>query len=736
MSSKLFVAVLVVVLAHASPASAQSQCPQPVALFESVTNNVQVVAVSAQAPIRPARRTAVCAGDRVSVGDNSRAVLLVLSSNTPLALDQNTVLVITAATAGQGDTIDLLEGALLFLTRVRRAFQIRTPFVNAAIEGTEFVVRVLNDRTVITVFEGAVRASNDFGNVLVGPGQQAEAVKGQAPQLLVTVRPRDAVQWALHFQPVLAGDTLEQLEAVPAASQDARFFARRAALLLGAGQLDEARADLDRGQALDAANADVLALRAIVAVALNDPIGALDNGRAAVERAPQSPSARLAHSYALQAGFRLDEARATLEQAARDNPKDGAVWARLAELRLMLSDIGGAADAAGQAVAMAPLNARVHVVQGFVELARSSPGPARTAFDRAIELDSSDPQARLGLGLARIRTGNLAEGRSHFEMATALDPGNALVRSYLGKAYFEERRAPLAGEQFDLAKALDANDPTSRFYDAIRKQTLNRPVEALQDLTEAIRLNDGRAVYRSRFLLDQDLAARNASLGRIYRDLGFGQLALVQGWRSLEADPGDHSGHRFLADTYSVLPRHEVARVSELLQSQLLQPLSATPVPPRLGEADLFFLAGTGPDALAFNEFNPLFTRDGVTAQLSGVAGGTGLFADEATVSGLWKRVAFSAGQFHYQTDGFRANNFQDRDTYNAFVQTQVTGSTSIQAEIRGEDLRVGDITLLFDPRAFSPAESTRIESSTAASASGTHSMLVHKWLPPFTVTI
>ena len=193
-----------------------------------------------------------------------------------------------------------------------------------------------------------------------------------------------------------------------------------------------------------------------------------------------------------------------------------------------------------------------------------------------------------------------------------------------------------------------------------------------------------------------------------------GSWRWYKGWRSLEADPGDHSGHRFLADTYSVLPRHEVARVSELLQSQLLQPLSATPVPPRLGEADLFFLAGTGPDALAFNEFNPLFTRDGVIAQVSGVAGGTGLFADEATVSGLWKRVAFSAGQFHYQTDGFRANNFQDRNTYNAFVQTQVTGSTSIQAEIRGEDLTLGDVRLLFDPRNFSTGESTRVESTTA----------------------
>ena len=47
-------------------------------------------------------------------------------------------------------------------------------------------------------------------------------------------------------------------------------------------------------------------------------------------------------------------------------------------------------------------------------------------------------------------------------------------------------------------------------------------------------------------------------------------------------DPGDYSGHRFLADTYSALPRYDVARVSELLQAQLLQPINITPVQPQL----------------------------------------------------------------------------------------------------------------------------------------------------------
>ena len=104
-----------------------------------------------------------------------------------------------------------------------------------------------------------------------------------------------------------------------------------------------------------------------------------------------------------------------------------------------------------------------------------------------------------------------------------------LIRSYLGKAYYEEKRPELDGREYAIAKELDPNDPTPWFYDAIRKQTINQPVEALHDLQTAIELNDNRAVYRSKLMLDSDLAARSASLARIYSDLGFQQRALVEG---------------------------------------------------------------------------------------------------------------------------------------------------------------------------------------------------------------
>jgi hypothetical protein len=175
----------------------------------------------------------------------------------------------------------------------------------------------------------------------------------------------------------------------------------------------------------------------------------------------------------------------------------------------------------------------------------------------------------------------------------------------------------------------------------------------------------------------------------------------VEGWKSVSYDPADFSGHRFLADSYSALPRHEIARVSELLQSQLLQPLNITPVQPHLAESNLFILDGAGPADLSFNEFNPLFNRDRLALQLSGVAGSHGTLGDEVVVSAVQGKLSLSAGQFHYETDGFRENNDQKQNIYNLFAQVQLSAKTSVQAEFRYKDIEKGDLELRFDPENF-----------------------------------
>lgn len=671
-----------------TPATAAT-CPRWVAKAVSVQGSVLAQRMGEERPLPAKLNDTFCPGDKIRVEEGGRAVLL-LSNETFLRLDQNTTIRFYEPEKERNFLLDLLDGAAYFISRTPKGFKCTTPYMNAGVEGTEFLLAVAGGRTFLSIFEGTVLAENAFGTLRLAGGQSAVAEEGKPPVVRIDARPRDAVQWTLYYPPVLPPGPPEPSPGTPGEWQS------RVSRLLAVGRVDEAGAEI--GEVLEKTPGDstALALQSVIAVAQNDKEKARSLGRKAVETDPRSPSARIALSYAQQAGFDLAGARASAEEAVRLEPGNALAWARLSELRMSFGDLDEALEAANRAVRLDPDLSRAHSVLGFAHLAQIRTAASREAFEKAIVLDPADPLPRLGLGLARIREGDLAGGRTEIEIAASLAPNHSLVRSYLGKAYYEEKRDKPASSQLGMAKELDPNDPTPWFYDAIRKQTLNRPVEALQDLQRSISLNGNRAVYRSRLLLDDDLAARSASLGRIYDDLGFRQLALVEGWKSVHTDPANYSAHRFLADSYSALPRHQIARLSELLQSQLLQPLNVNPVQPSLGQKNFFILEGSGPSSPSFNEFNPLFLRNRLALQASGVVGSQDTFGEEVVQSGLWNRFSYSLGQFHFQTDGFRENDDQTQNIYNVFAQASLSHKTSVLAEYRAFDIDQGDLELDF----------------------------------------
>ena len=722
----LLLALVVVAMPVVAAAAA---CEDPVATVVSVQGGVEGRRAGEAQWVVVHLGDQFCLADAIRVGERSRAGLR-LRNDSVLRLDQHTTLTFVDARDPAVSWIDLLRGAAHFVSRFPRSLKILTPFVNGTVEGTEFWVEVGADRTLLGVFAGRVVADNPQGTLTLGSGQAAMATAGQAPTPVAVVRPRDRVAWTLHYPSVLdhrpeqfpdvpgqtwpgmvrrsiaayrAGDVataFASLEPPPPGVTDPGFFTYRALLLLSVGRLDEARADIGRALSLRATDPEALALESTIAVVQGRDDEALREADRAVVADPRAAGARVARSYAHQARADLDAALADMREAVGLDPQSALTWARLAEILLATGRLQEARRAADRAVDLAPSLSRPYGVLGFVLLAQLHFAAAQAAFERAVVLGQADPLPRLGLGLARIRQRDLEGGRREIEVAASLDPGNALVRSYLGKAYYEEKRDGAAAEELETAKGLDPNDPTPWFYDALRKQTVNRPVEALQDVQTAIALNDNRAVYRSSFFLEEDQAARMTELGRVYDDLGFQQLALTEGSKSVNVDPGSHSAHRFLADSYSVLPRHEVARVSELLQAQMLQPLNLVPVQPQQAVSRLFVVSGTGPAEPGFNEFNALFERNGVSLYGSLVGGNRGTFGDALAMAGLWDRLSFSAGQYHYETEGFRKNNDVSQDIYDVFVQARLTAQTSVLAEYRAVRLDRGDF-LRFDPANF-----------------------------------
>ena len=447
-------------------------CDAPVARAVSVQGRVESQSTGETSWRPVAREDAFCPGDRIRVLGNGRSEI-VLENETILRMDGNTAVTIRGAERKETSLLDLLGGIAYFFSRTPRSVTVYTPFVNAAVEGTEFLVAMEENRARVTVFEGMVSATNTAGSVRVGPGQSAEAEAGKAPSLQTVVRPREAVQWTLYYPPVLPAP----LDAVPPPEGPAR-----AAFLLSIGRVEEARAEIEGILGKSPGDARALALLASIDVAGNRKEEALALGRKAVDADPGLAAAWIALSYAQQAVFDLKGARESLREAVRRAPGDALAWARLSELELFFGDLAAALEAAGKAASLDPGVSRTQTVLGYAGLAEGRRKESKAAFGKAISLDQADPLPRLGLGLAQIREGRLDEGRRQIEIAAALDPGNSLLRSYLGKAYYEEKRDKPASAQLETAKSLDPADPTPYFYDAIRKQSVNRPVEALHDL--------------------------------------------------------------------------------------------------------------------------------------------------------------------------------------------------------------------------------------------------------------
>jgi tetratricopeptide (TPR) repeat protein len=619
--------------------------------------------------------TPVCRGDQLRAGLLSRAAMYI-SPETLVRLDQNTTLELVDQT--EAETVLRFHqdeftrrlaaqsnfcGVGYFITRFPRKLRVRTPFYNAVVEGTEFQVAMTCDRGELAVFEGKVAAESLTASderVLLESGQSTSVGIGETPIAIKTiVKPSDAVQWALYYLPLtdvslLSDAALEQNCAQLSVELRSGCLIRRAEYLLRVGRAQEARAELSGLLLAEPNNGDVLALQSIIAVVQNDKPAALDFAQRAIDAAPNSFRPYAALSYALQANFKLEEALNAAKRASDLAPDSALLRARNAELQLSLGRVRSAEREAIEAVRLNPNESRAHLILGFVHLAQIDTKKATADFNTAIELDSTEPLARLGLGLATIREGRLQEGREQIEIAVALDPTNSLVRSYVGKAYYEENskaRDQLAATQFGLAKSMDPNDPTPWFYDAILKQTQNRPVEALEDLQKSIELNDNRAVYRSRLSLDSDIAGRMNNIALIYNDVGLDQRARSIAADAILFDPAASAPHRFLAQSLGQEERTEITRISEQLTADLLESRRSSLYSVREGETDLGLLTSlTNAHPSAWEQ--PLFISDGWSGYAGALAGNHNTIGDEIGVSTDQGRGSLSLGQLYFRSDG------------------------------------------------------------------------------------
>jgi len=125
-------------------------------------------------------------GDEVRTGESSGAEVLI-SSTGIVSVRENSVFRLEAPSAGATE-LRMDRGALLLRWRPSgqsSSLQVRTPNAVAAVRGTEFAVESEGGDapTTVGVFEeGRVAASNDAGEVELGPGTETTCAAGAAPE--------------------------------------------------------------------------------------------------------------------------------------------------------------------------------------------------------------------------------------------------------------------------------------------------------------------------------------------------------------------------------------------------------------------------------------------------------------------------------------------------------------------------------------------------------------------------
>jgi tetratricopeptide (TPR) repeat protein len=341
---------------------------------------------------------------------------------------------------------------------------------------------------------------------------------------------------------------------------------------LMAGQVVQARHLLETVIAQDPRASLAYALLAQIALVQNRKEAAQSAADRAVSLNPKSPAALVTLALANLAHFDMKTAKQNLDKALAADPAYVEAYIYLARIWLGSDYLYRAQRTIDTALKLAPHEAEVLSMAGFIRLGfRDYPG-ARNYFDQAIKANPNFGDPHLGLGHYQFRYRDYSRGLAEILTSTLLEPRVSLYQSFLGKAFYQMRVFDKALETYDYAKTLDPNDPTPYLYKGIALSDLNRPGEAIEEFNRSIELNDNRAVFRSRLMLDRDLAVRNYNLSYAYNNLGLGLWAYSKALTAAQRDPTNSSAQLFLANAFAATRQRVGATSSAFLLYKLLSP--------------------------------------------------------------------------------------------------------------------------------------------------------------------
>jgi tetratricopeptide (TPR) repeat protein len=566
--------------------------------------------------------------------------------------------VVPTAAGSTRESVYKMDAGKLWIRNKKKnlSIDIHTPTVSAAIRGTELVVDIMRDHTVlINVLEGRVRAWNTNGELQAIAGEVIETRPGMAPTKRILLSPEDAVQWTLVIPPV--GDEIK-LSVPP---DHPRYPLQQALADFEAKNFAAAIRRLDQYCSQHPQDSMAWRYTALAALVKNNPAKALDAAKMAVRSSTGDPADHVVLAYAHQAVFDLEQALVAVDKALEMNPRNDIALLIKARLLFGMDRTADAEAVLTTAASFYPNEAEIQNLSGFIALAEGKTEMAKAAFAAASARSPDLGEPHLGMALAAMRQSDEASAMEQISTAVLLEPQRSLFLSYWAKMLYQLKRFDRSLELLDYAERLDPRDPTPLLYKALIYRDLNQPTKAISALNAAMAKNDNRAVYRSRFLLDRDAAVKNVNLSLVYSQLGLPEWAKNKALASVKQDYTNASGHIFLAGALLGQEGRSRAGASENALGMLVQPANVNALN-------------------SFNEYTSFFEKPDAEGALTGTLGNHDTWGGSGFVSAAVPRykTAFSVLGSLFDTDGWRGTDNYDAEGINGRIKIDPTADDGV----------------------------------------------------------
>lgn len=561
-----------------------------------------------------------------------------------------------------------LKSGRLWLRNNNRDFSlnIETPTVSAGIRGTEVAIRVDPIKTVyITVASGNVDVWNEKERVRAGVNEQITAVPGLPIHKTLLLTPRDAVQWTVSLPPFLGDEFSRDL--LPELAQAYGMILRK--------ELREAFELLERLIVRRPDDTDLFCLYGLVALLRGDKEAARDAVEKAGALSPDSVFAGMVQSLVYRSLFRIDDAVAAMERVLLAEPRNSDALIALARLKFGQGRLEEAFEITEKALGLSPDNPEILTLRGFIFLALQNTEEGMNSFEKSVRISPLNGESHMGLAVALMRKGRVGDALEEIAKASLLDPQRSLFLSYMGKMLYQIGRFERALEVLEHASRIDPRDPTPFLYRAIIHYDMNSPSRALNFLNRAIALNDNRAVYRSRFLLDRDMAVKGVDQSIIYNELGLGHWAKSKALDSVKIDYGNASAHAFLAGAYNSMEGRARAGSSELLLSLLMMPASVNALN-------------------TYEQYTSFFEKPDLNGVLSGYLGSLESGGNLIVTGNLPRsNLSFNSITSYADSDGWRDTDFRRTKGGHGVVKWDPTPKDAFLLDTAYTVLEAGDLS-------------------------------------------